>query len=218
MKGYSMQGMYGLMVMIISVLMLSACGSAPVVKSSKHYDVDGKKVEAIDFVYYKSKMSKAKTSGTPSPYKKPTTGLDDIRYESFGGDLVNVAEGIFKGYGVSVRGARESEVKIELSGTGGLGAVVAGSEVDLLYLFASSGKVTTNQHMVRANYVFQALLINPVSRKIRWRAVVDTSAWAGRDFVMKSADATVYDETYAKQLLTVVAEKMKLDGVISGAR
>ncbi len=195
-----MQGKYRLVVAFFSVLMLSACGTAPVVKSSKYYDAGGEKVAAFGFVYYKSKMRKAKKSGTPSPYKKPTTGLDDIRYESFGGDLVKVAEDAFKAYGITVRDAWESEVKMDLSSTGSFDALVTDSEVDLLYLFASSGKVTTNRHMVRANYVFQALLLNPIDRKVKWRAVIDTSAWAGRDFVMKSADATVYDEVYAKQL------------------
>ncbi len=110
--------------------------------------------------------------------------------------------------------ARESDVKLALAKDGDANALAESAEGGVLYVFASSGKVTTNQHMVRANYTFQALLLDPVSRKVRWQASIDTSAWAGRDFVMKIADATVYDEEYAKQLLTVVANKMKSDGVI----
>lgn len=198
---------------LMSIVVLSACGSAPAIKSSKHYDVGGNKTESFEFVYYKSKMNNARSIGQGSPYQRATTGLDDIRYETFGNDLVKVAGEVFKEYGVELSGSRISKIKLNLSALDGMGQALSINGNDILYIYASSGKVTTNQHMVRANYVFDAVLLDLVKKKVKWRASVDTSAWAGRDFVMKNADPTVYDEDYAVQLLTVLAEKMKDDGV-----
>jgi hypothetical protein len=213
-KEVCMKGEFRLLVVFLSVLLLSACGSVPTVKDSRYYDAGGEKVGAFDFVYYKSKMSGAKSIGAASPYQKSTSGLDDIRYESFGDDLVKVASMVFSDYGIALLGARDSDSKLDLEAfrRGSDEVTVAGERT--LYLYASSGKVTTNQHMVRANFVFDAILLDRVQRKVKWQASIDTSAWAGRDFVMKSADATVYDEAYATQLLKVVADKMKSDGVI----
>lgn len=202
------------LVVLLSMVVLSACGSAPTVKSSKYYDDGGEKVDAFEFVYYKSKMSNVRRIGTASPYQKSTSGLDDIRYESFGGDLLRVAKDVFSDYGVTLLGARNSDVKLILDSFGNGQAEASSAKSNILYVYASSGKVTSNQHMVRASYVFDVLLLDPVIRKVKWRASIDTSAWAGRDFVMKSAKSTVYDEAYAIQLLKVVADKMKSDGVI----
>lgn len=200
---------------LMSIVMLSACGSAPVIKGSKHYDVDGNKIESFEFVYYKSRMSNARNIGQASPYPESATGLNDIRYETFGNDLVKVASDVFKKYGVELTGSGISKIKLDLSALGGMSDALSINGNDVLYVYASSGKVTSNQHMVRANYVFDAVLLDLVKKKVKWRASVDTSAWAGRDFVMKNVGPTVYDEAYAVQLLTLLAEKMKDDGVMN---
>lgn len=205
---------FRVLVVFLSMVVLSACGAEPTVKSSKYYDDGAEKVDAFEFVYYKSKMSKMRRVGAVSPYQKSTSGLDDIRYETFGGDLLNVAKDVFSDYGVTLLGARNSDVKLRLDSLGNGKTEAASAKSNVLYVYASSGKVTTNQHMVRASYVFDFLLLDPVGRKIKWQASVDTNAWAGRDFVMKSAKPTVYDEDYAIQLLKVVADKMKSDGLI----
>lgn len=205
---------FGILVVILSMVMLSACGSAPIVKSSKYYDDGGEKVDAFEFVYYKSKMSNKRRVGASSPSQKSTSGMDDIRYETFGDDLLRVAEEVFSDYGVTLLDAKNSEVELELSSFINGEQEGVSAQSNILYVYASSGKVTTNQHMVRARYVFEVLLLDPVIRKVKWRASIGTSAWAGRDFVMKNAKATVYDQDYAIQLLKTVADKMKSDGVI----
>lgn len=180
------------------VVLLSACGSAPTVRDSRVTADSLKRTEKIQFVYRRSDLK------TISQYINGSVVYSENGYPQFGQLLVNKASEIFSSVGVGVTESRKIDSKETINLT----------DVPTLLVYATSGKIAANRHATNVSFVFDATLIDPSTRRVVWRASIDTSTWRGRDLVTESFKQTLYDESYAEQLLKVLAEQMKRDGVI----
>lgn len=161
----------------------------------------------MSFVYRQSEMK------TVSSYGSEAAWDGETGYPDFGRFLVNRAPMVFQSYGVRITTSRLVDSKLPIDFKTEKETVE--TVVDhVLLLYASSGQVSANRHATRISFVFNAELVNVGSKKMVWKASIDTSTWSGRDFIQKNFEKTMYDDKYAKQLLQAVADKMKEDGVI----
>jgi hypothetical protein len=179
-------------------ILLSACGSAPSVRNSKLVDGYSKKAESIQFVYRQSELK------TTTQYIHGSVIYSENGFPGFGQLLVNKAPDVFGKHGVKVTESRKIERKDTINPT----------DTPTLLIYATSGKISANRHATNVSFVFDANLIEAITRHVVWRASIDTSTWRGRDLVNENFKQTLYDESYAEQLLKALAEQMKQDGVI----
>lgn len=190
-------------------LLLVACGSAPTIKESKVMSTITDKTRNLQFIYRKVEMRLVSTTS----YGSGGVSIANTGFDDFGPLLARQAEIVFAPYQVGVMSAKVIEgkepIRIDVSQAGASTNAPA-----VLVVAPTSGKVSGNGRATSASYVFSALLINPDGRSTLWRATIDTSAWTGQDIVLKHMSKTLYDEAYATQLLTAIANQMKVDGVI----
>lgn len=179
-------------------ILLSACGSAPSVRDSRLASGYSKKSESIRFVYRQSELK------TITQYSRGSVVYSENGYPEFGQLLVNKAPDVFGMNGVKIAESRKIDSKETLNPTGD----------PILLIYASSGNIAANHHATNVSFVFDANLIDTSTRQVVWKASIDTSTWRGRDFVNQNFKQTLYDESYAEQLLKALAERMKQDGII----
>jgi hypothetical protein len=194
------------LIVLSVVVFLSGCGAAPTIRDSKIINKAAVQTDRLIFVYRQSEMK------TTSSYGKGSANQGETGFYEFGKFLINQAPNVFETYGVKVTNSRELEARSPLSIQDTTGTA---NPVDkVLLLHATSGHVSANNHATRISYIFEAQLLDVPTRKLIWKASIDTSTWSGRDFLQKNIEKTTYDDKYAKQLLQVVAKKLKEDGVI----
>jgi hypothetical protein len=197
-----------LLVLSAIALLISACGSAPTISESKVISPVAEKVRTLQFVYRKPQMRTVSSSSYGTGVQVGDTGI-----ENFGPLVAKQAESIFAVNQIKVRSA-----KVQY-GSGPIAVDATpqtdgGSAGQLLVVSPESATVTANRMSTRTNYVFTVALIDPQSKKMTWRAKIDTSTWKGTDIVMKNIEGQTYNEAYATQLLNVIVQQMKNDGVI----
>lgn len=178
---------------------LAACGSAPAIRDSQRLVPDAKKSDSVQFVYRNSDLQ------TVSSYSRGGVSSRDHGYSKFGSLLTKNAAQVFARQRVTVVESLEVEAKDKIPASG---------ETPILIVYAISGTVRANQHASVENYVFDAKLIDAGSNRVVWKATIDTSTWSGNDFVLDGVKKTLYDDSYAEQLLKSLADRMKEDGVI----
>ena len=195
------------LVYVALVVLLASCGAAPSVRDSQRIDTTSPRIDHLIFVYRHSDMKIVSSYGTGS------VSHGETGYLEFGKFLINQAPIVFQSYGVNVPISRQVEAKTPLdvqseTSTGGTQANF------MLLLYATSGRVSANRQATHISYVFNAQVLDIRVKKLIWKANIDTSTWSGRDFIQKNFEKTIYGDAYAKQLLQVIATKMKEDGVI----
>lgn len=192
---------------LVSTLLLSACGGAPTIRESRRLDDTAPRTDRLSFVYRHNEMKAVSSYGSGSASDAETG------YPDFGKHLVSEAAAAFQPYGVRVTASQHAvdkgPIEIRAEATSGESATE-----HVLLVYASSGRMSANLHSARISFVFDALLLNTQSKKTIWKATIDTSTWSGRDFIQKNFAKTTYDAEYARQLLKAVADRMKEDGVI----
>jgi hypothetical protein len=118
------------------------------------------------------------------------------------------------GRGVAVTHARVLDGAARINIDAPPVAATAGALPRILIVAPVSGKVSATGHATTASYVFSAMRYEPNTRRMVWRATIDTSSWSGQDLVLRNAGKTLYDEAYAAKLLEAVAVQMKADGIL----
>ncbi|MDP1655160.1 MAG: hypothetical protein Q8K91_08475 [Hylemonella sp.] len=171
-------------------------------------------MKSLQFVYRKAEMRTVSSTS----YGQGGVSIANTGFDGFGPLLVKQAEAAFAQQKVTVVGAKVIEdkepIKVESSSQAADDGTARTFAAPVLIVTPTSGKVSANQHATRTSYVFSVLLIDPDARRTIWRATIDTSTWSGQDFVLKNVSKTLYDESYASQLLSAIANQMKIDGVI----
>ena len=178
---------------------LSACGSAPTVRDSGLVGPDSKISGDIRFVYRHSELK------TTLQRVRGSVVYSENGYPEFGRFLVQNAPEILARNGVGVVDSiwMDSKDRLDMS-----------TPVPVLLVYASSGKVSASNNATQVSFVFNAHLIDPVTRRVVWKASIDTSTWRGRDWVNRNFTQTLYDEDYAEALLNALAVRMRQDGAI----
>lgn len=187
-------------------LLIAGCASPPRLRDVNLLATNVEKTTRLHFVYRQVEMRTVSSTryGQGAP-------VVDTGFAGFGKVLVGQASQAFAGHRVTVLSA----------------AVVGGSEIlpvnspaagvepaPVLVIVPVSGSTQANRQSTRTSYVFAVQLTDPQSRRLLWKATIDTSTWAGNDFVMKSFEKTEYDDKYALQLLQAVAEQLAVAGLI----
>lgn len=186
--------------------LVAACASPPSIRDSSMLVKDYAKAERINFVYRAVEMKTVSSQRYGQGASIADTGFDD-----FGKLLVAQAGDVFSGRHVTVLSSSLQDGAALLPSF----AAPAGETLSpILLVQPVSGKSQANRHSTRSSYVFSAQLLDPASRRLLWKATIDTSVWVGQDLVMKNFEKTTYDAAYARQLLLALAEKMAEDGLI----
>jgi len=191
----------------VSFLLLS-CGSAPLVKDSKVLISNVEKTHSLKLIYLNAEMKITSSNS----YGKGAIAAD-TGFNGFGSLIVKQAEPAFSQRGVEVVDAKVLNGKEPIlvdpppNDTGS-------AALPILIIAPTTGKISTNGRATNTSYVFSALLIDPNTKRTIWKATIDTKTWSGQDIVLKNFKKTLYDESYALQLLNIVADQMKQDGVI----
>ncbi len=193
---------FWLVLIAIASAMLSACGSAPMVRDSKVLNMPAQKVAFLRFIYRQSEMK------TVSSYGRGSVPYGENGFSEFGPLLAKRAADTFAKYQVKVSESIRTDAKESI--------VIKPDNLDVpvLLVYPSKGTIVNNLHASRATFVFDAQIIDFSAKKILWKASIDTDTWSGRDFITESAKPTLYDEAYADQLLKTLADRMREDGVI----
>jgi hypothetical protein len=179
----------------------AGCGTAPSVRDASLLVKGRAKAEQINFVYRQVAMKTVSTRRYGQGASISYTGFDE-----FGKLLVELAGDVFAGRQVTV---------LSSSLLDGAAPMPAGATpVPILLVQPVSGESSATRHASRTSYVFSAQLLDPASRRLLWKATVDTSTWVGKDLVSKNFETTNYDAAYARQLLATLAEKMAADGLV----
>jgi hypothetical protein len=190
------------------IFLLSACGSAPSISESKVLSQNAEKAKALQFVYRKPQMRTVSSSSYGTGVRVGDTGI-----ENFGLLVAKQAESVFAANQIKVLSAKvqEGNGPIAVDSTPQTDGSGAGQ---LLVVSPESATVTANRQSTRTSYIFGVALIDTQSKKMTWRAKIDTSTWKGTDFVMRNIEGQTYNEAYATQLLEVIVKQMKTDGVL----
>lgn len=188
-------------------LVMTGCGGPPTIRASSVITPRIEKVAFLHFIYRDVEMREVSSY----TYGQGGARIVDTGFDGFGRHLVEQAEIAFTVHQVSVRTATVIDGETPLSS-----AIPSSddAEVPILVIAPVSGKTQANRHSTVTSYVFSAYLLDADGRQPVWKSIIDTSTWAGNDFVMKKVRATMYDEAYAAQLLKALVERMKRDGVI----
>lgn len=190
----------------LAFALIAGCGGPPSIRESTVLVGSVEKAARLHFVYRNVEMRKASSYSYGQGASIVDTGFD-----GFGRRLVEQAETAFAARKVSVLSAAVLEGKEALPAQ----SLSAGeAPAPILVIAPLSGTTQANRHSTRTSYVFSAHLMDPQSRRLLWKATIDTSTWAGNDFVMKNVDKTVYDDSYALQLLRVVMGELGQAGLI----
>jgi len=189
--------------------LLAACGSAPTVRDSKVLGANVAKVQSLQFIYRNADMRTTSSSS----YGRGAF-VADTGFNSFGAQLVKQVQPVFTPRGVAVSDAKVIDGAARISVDTPPLATAAGLLPQILIITPVSGKVSATGHATTASYVFSAQLYEPNTRRMVWRASIDTTSWSGQDVVLRNAGKTLYDEAYAAKLLEAVAVQMKADGIL----
>lgn len=184
----------------------SGCGSPPIIKNSK-VAAHVQKISSLHFVYRQSGLHAS------SPSTKTAALESDAGLEHFGFVLVGRAKEVFAKHGVSVLSAHRISDK-EPSTIKKAASSVAAARQPVLRIHAIQRPATDSQHAAGNDFTFAAQLIDTVSKKTVWSATLDTDAWSGKDHIAKSVSKSSHDDTYADELLKVIIEQMKSDGIV----
>lgn len=192
----------------LALLSLVACAPPPTIREAQVLAVSTEKTHSLQFIYRNVQMK------TVSSYSYGRGGtISGTGFHDFGSLLARQAEQVFAERKVMVVGARVMDEKDAMpfdtaprdaDGAAPLTLVVA----------PVSGRVTGSTMSTVASYVFSAQVFDPRSRRLVWKATIDTGAWVGQDFVMKNFENKTYDDAYASKLLKAVADQMAQDGII----
>lgn len=186
----------------------AACAPPPTVREAKLLAANVEKARSLQFIYRNVEMR------TTSSYSYGRGGtVSGTGFDGFGGLLTKHAQSVFAERSIAVVASRV------MNGTDAMPFDTAprdGSGTVPLTLVVSpvSGRVTGSTMSTVASYVFAAQLFDPGSRRLVWKATIDTGAWVGQDFVMKNFENKTYDDAYASKLLKAVADQMAQDGII----
>lgn len=186
--------------------LVAACASPPSVRESSLLVKDYARTERINFVYRTVEMKTVSSQRYGQGASIADTGFDD-----FGKLLVEQAGDVFAGRHVTVL---SSSLLAGAAPMPALAAPGGGVPSPILVVLPVSGKSQASRQSSRTSYVFSAQLLDPASRRLLWKATIDTSTWVGQDLVMKNFEKTTYDLAYARQLLLALADKMAEDGLI----
>lgn len=182
----------------ILLIFVTACGSPPTIRDSKLLTQHAVKIDNISFAYKHSELKV-----TPlSPGKSIV--YSENGYPDFGQKLVKMAPSVFERAGLKLTDARKI----------GANEAINVTNATFLLLYASNGRISANANHNSMTLMFQALLFDPSTRRVIWRATVDTSTWRGKGFINGGAKSTLYDESYAELLLQALVSEMKKDALI----
>ncbi len=190
----------------LAVCLLAGCASPPRLRDVSLLASNVEKTTRLHFVYRQVEMRTVSSTryGQGAP-------VVDTGFAGFGKVLVGQAAQAFAARQVTVLSAAVVGGNELLP----LNSPAAASELaPVLVIVPVSGSTQANRQSTRTSYVFAVQLTDPQSRRLLWKATIDTSTWAGNDFVMKSFEKTEYDDKYAAQLLQAVAEQLAVAGLI----
>ncbi|MGE5471895.1 MAG: hypothetical protein ACM3X0_13945 [Bacteroidota bacterium] len=189
----------------LAFLLLTGCGAPPTVRDSVVLAASVEKTGRLHFVYRATEMR------TVSSYRYGQGApVVDTGFDGFGQNLARQAENAFAARQVAVLSATVLGSKDALPVPASTGEAAA----PVLLISPVSGTTQANRQSTRTSYVFSAHLMDPQSRRLLWKATIDTSTWAGQDFVMRNVEKTVYDDKYALQLLQAIVDKLGEAGLI----
>lgn len=194
---------------IFLAIMLTACGAPPTIRDSKVISQPTNKTESLIFVYRQSDMKTVSTQGRGS-VSQGATG-----FYTFGKYLVAQAPIVFETLGIQVVSSQELDAKVPINIQNG---IKSGSKPadKILLLQAKSGYASGNGTSTRISYVFEVQLFEVNTRKVIWRASIDTETLRIGSAPVADADRPgyTYNDEYAKLLLQGVVKKLKEDKMI----
>lgn len=192
----------------LAVLSLAACAPPPTVREATVLASNAEKVHSLQFIYRNVEMK------TVSSYSYGRGGnISGTGFHDFGSLLVKQAQPIFAERKVAVVAAQVMGGKDAIPVDRSPGEADAAASPTLV-VAPVSGTVSGTTMSTVARYVFSAQLFDPRTRRLVWKATIDTGAWVGQDFVMKNFESKTYDDAYASKLLKAVADQMAQDGII----
>jgi hypothetical protein len=192
---------------LLITFLLAACGAPPTIRDSQVMAPVAAKTTSLQFIYRNVEMTQ-----TSSIWGKGAA-VANTGFSGFGALLVKQAPAAFAPHGVAVVESKELDGKQPII-TAGAPQGAGGTALPILAVTPISGRTSSNGKSTSTSYVFSAQLIDPASRRLIWKATIDTSTWSGQDIVMKHVEKTLYDDAYAAQLLKAVTTQLKQDGVI----
>ena len=157
------------------------------------------KLKNLQFIYRESKL-KSKVN-----YSRHYSFDGDMNgYNEFGDILVETAPSEFKKYGVTIGESFkiDSKEKFDLS-------------KNTLLIYSSGGRIKQDRAATTVSFKFNAKYISSAKKKVIWNGLIETNTWSGRNFISENLPQTLYDKKYAKEILSMIAEKMKKDGLIN---
>lgn len=187
-------------------LLIAGCAAPPRLREVSLLATGVEKTARLHFIYRQVEMHTVSSTRFGQGATVVDTGFD-----GFGKVLAGQAATAFAGRKVAVLSAAVVNGKEPLP----VYSPATGVEpAPVLVIAPVSGSTQANRHSTRTSYVFAVQLIDPQSRRLLWKATIDTSTWAGSDFVMRSFEKTEYDDKYALQLFQAVAEQLAEAGLI----
>lgn len=196
----------GLLLATGILALVAGCASPPSVRESSLLVKGHDRAERINFVYRKVEMKTVSSHRYGQGASIADTGFDD-----FGKLLVEQAGDVFASRKVTVL---SSSLLDGAAAMPAFPAKAGEAPAPVLVVVPVSGTSQASRQSSRTSYVFSAQLLDPASRRLLWKAKIDTSTWVGKDFVMKNFEKTSYDAAYARKLLLALAEKMAEDGLV----
>ena len=190
-------------------MMLTACGAPPTIRDSKVISQPTNKTESLIFVYRQSDMKTVSTQGRGS-VSQGATG-----FYTFGKYLVAQAPIVFETLGIQVVSSQELDANVPINIQNGIKSGIKPAD-KILLLQAKSGYASGNGTSTRISYVFEVQLFEVNTRKIIWRASIDTETLRIGSAPVADADRPgyTYNDEYAKLLLQGVVKKLKEDKMI----
>jgi hypothetical protein len=197
---------------IFLAIILAACGAPPTIRDSKVISQPTKKTERLIFVYRQSEMKTVSTYGVGSALQGQTG------FYSFGKFLVEQAPIVFENLGIQVVSSKELDAKAPINIQEGIKDESKPAD-KILLLYATSGHASSSGTSTRVSYVFEAQLFEVNTRKVIWKASINTETLGlanfGRTVAADSnSSAYTYNNEYAKLLLNSVVKKLKEDKMI----
>ncbi|MBI2306870.1 MAG: hypothetical protein HYU78_06155 [Rhodocyclales bacterium] len=192
---------------LVCTLLVAACGSPPSIRESSLLTANFEKARRLHFVYRQVELK------TTSSYSYGRGAyIADTGFSQFGALLANQAAQAFAEKKVAVASAQVIDESATFPPQGVMGA--DNTPLPVLLVAPVSGSSQGTKQATSISHVFSVRLLDPRTKRLIWKASIDTRTWSGQDFVMKHAAKTLYDEAYAAKFLGAVAEKMADDGVI----
>jgi hypothetical protein len=197
--------------------LLTACGSAPEVRTSKSYAVPQAKITRVLFFYQEAEFTSRDLSRRSSDSIVASPSLWETGFYRFGQAMVDRASENFRQAGISVGHAsvvaagewrpHSGKVFREL----GLPAL---RESSIVVVMPRGGSVRATTGSATMSMAFEVRVTEGATSKPLLQGVIDTKTWNGRDFIARNVEGPRFNEAYADEFLKAVVVKMREAGLI----